>query len=107
MCRSFGCSVLLAGQREPISGGFLVDGGSKLDDRSKKCVFLGYAGSNYRVLDRAGRVFVSCDVIFDEGPAHRTVSVGETETDVPLTVQDPTTPSTPSTTPSTPPPVSH
>lgn len=54
--------------KKPTSGGVLVDGGSKLDDRSKKCVFLGYAGSNYRVLDQSGRVFVSRDVIFDEGP---------------------------------------
>ncbi len=31
-------------------------------------------------------MFVSHDVIFDEGPAHHTVSVGETETETPLTV---------------------
>ncbi len=65
--------------RKPMSGGILVDGGSKLEPRSKKCVFLGYAGSNYRVLDQSGRVFVSRDVIFDEGIAHRSMAVGETE----------------------------
>ncbi len=76
--------------KKSISGGHLVDGGSKLADRSKKCVFLGYTGSNYHVLDQAGCVFVSCDIIFDEGPVHHSVSVGETETEVPLTTQGPT-----------------
>ncbi|SJK98299.1 uncharacterized protein ARMOST_01564 [Armillaria ostoyae] len=52
---------------------------SKLEPPSKKCVFLGYAGSNYRVLNQSGRVFMLRDVIFDEGIAHRSVAMGETE----------------------------
>ncbi len=88
--------------KKPTSGGVLVDGGSKLEDRSKKCIFLGYAGSNYRVLDQSGRVFVSHDVIFDEGPAHRTMSVGETEDEPPLnTSATPASSSSPVTPPAT------
>ncbi len=63
---------------------------------------LGYAGSNYRVLDQSGRVFVSRDVIFDEGPAHRTMSVGETEDEPPLnTSATPASSSSPVTPPAT------
>ncbi len=90
--------------KKPTSGGVLVDGGSKLEDRSKKCIFLGYAGSNYRMLDQSGHVFVSRDVIFDEGPAHRTMSVGETEDEPPLTTSAASmTSSSTSSSPATPP----
>ncbi|PBK93560.1 hypothetical protein ARMGADRAFT_1101663 [Armillaria gallica] len=70
--------------KKPTSGGVLVDSRSKLKDRSKKCIFLGYAGSNYHVLNQLGHMFVSRDVILDEGPAHQTMSVGETEDEPPL-----------------------
>ena len=57
-------------------------GGSKLDPRSVKCRFLGYSTGrgNYKVQDVVThRVFVSQDVIFEEGQPHRTsASVGET-----------------------------
>ncbi len=45
--------------KKPISGGIFVDGRSKLADQSKKCIFLGYMGSNYHMLDQSGRVFMS------------------------------------------------
>lgn len=56
-------------------------GSSKLDPRSTECRFLGYASGsgNYKVQDIVSRrVFVSRDVIFEEGQPHRTLaSVGE------------------------------
>ena len=56
-------------------------GASKLDPCSIECRFLGYAtgGGNYKVQDVATRrVFVSRDVVFEEGRPHRTSSsVGE------------------------------
>ena len=56
-------------------------GGSKLDPRSTECRFLGYvSGSgNYKVQDLVSRrVFVSRDVVFEEGQPRRTsASVGE------------------------------
>ena len=65
----------------PTVNGALVSGGSKLDDRGVECRFLGYATGrgNYKVQDSASRrVFVSRDVIFEEGLPHRTTpSVGE------------------------------
>ena len=65
----------------PTVHGVLVTGGSKLDARSMECRFLGYATGtgNYKVQDVAThRVFVSRDVIFEEGSPHRTLpSVGE------------------------------
>src|SRR6266704_1053942 len=58
-----------------------VTGGSKLDPRGVECRLLGYApgGGNYKVQDTvSGRVFVSRDIIFEEGHPHRTSpSVGE------------------------------
>lgn len=75
--RAFG-SVCWA--KIPTVNGAQVDGGSKLDDRSVKCTFLGYAsGANYKLIDAAsGRVFTSRDVIFEEGRPRRTLSsVGE------------------------------
>ena len=58
-----------------------ITGGSKLDPRSVECRLLGYASGsgNYKVQDVAThRVFVSRDVVFEEGQPHRTsVSVGE------------------------------
>jgi len=57
-------------------------GASKLDPRSVECRFLGYATGrgNYKVQDVGShRVFVSRDVIFEEGQPHRTsANVGET-----------------------------
>ena len=65
----------------PTVHGAQVTGGSKLDPRAVECRFLGYAGGhgNYKVQDIASRrVFVSRDVIFEEGEPHRTSpSVGE------------------------------
>jgi hypothetical protein len=56
-------------------------GGSKLDPRSLECRFLGYATGrgNYKVQDiTSHRVFVSRDVVFEEGQPHRTsASAGE------------------------------
>ena len=65
----------------PTIHGFQVTGGSKLDPRGVECRLLGYAGGrgNYKVQDvKSLRVFVSRDVIFEEGHPHRTSpSVGE------------------------------
>src|ERR1700678_2219223 len=67
----------------PTVHGAQVTGGSKLDPRSIACRLLGYASGsgNYKVQDIDSRkVFVSQDVIFEEGLAHRTLaSVGEEE----------------------------
>ena len=56
-------------------------GGSKLDPRSTECRLLGYASGsgNYKVQDvTTRRVFVSRDVVFEEGQPRRTsASVGE------------------------------
>ena len=56
-------------------------GGSKLDPRSVECRLLGYATGrgNYKVQDVVShQVFVSQDVVFEEGQPHRTsASVGE------------------------------
>ena len=56
-------------------------GGSKLDPHSVECRLLGYATGhgNYKVQDATSHhVFVSRDVIFEEGQPHRTsASVGE------------------------------
>src|SRR6266508_2114225 len=63
-----------AGRRSPLST-VLVTGGSKLDPQGVECRFLGYAGGsrNYKVQDLAvTRVFVSRDVIFEEGEPHHT-----------------------------------
>ena len=59
----------------PTVHGAQVMGGSKLDPRSVKCHFLGYAGGsgNYRVQDVLTRcVLVSRDVVFEEGQPCRT-----------------------------------
>ena len=59
----------------PTVNGVQVTGGSKLDLRGLECRFLGYAGGsgNYKVQDIVShRVFVSRDVIFEEGQPHRT-----------------------------------
>jgi len=65
----------------PIVHGAQVTGGSKLDSRGVECRFLGYSGGhgNYKVQNvETRRVFVSRDVIFEEGHPHRTsLSVGE------------------------------
>jgi len=65
----------------PVLHGVQVTGRSKLDPRSLECRFLGYAGGhgNYKVQDVLSRgVFVSRDVVFEEGQPHRTSpSVGE------------------------------
>ena len=59
----------------------VAHGGSKLDPRSSECRLLGYAtgSGNYKVQDIATcHVFVSHDVIFEEGSPHRTTAgVGE------------------------------
>ena len=61
--------------------GIQVNGGSKLDDRSIECCLLGYASGsgNYKVQDVGTRhVFISCDVIFEEGHLRCTLAgVGE------------------------------
>jgi hypothetical protein len=65
----------------------LAHGDSKLDPRSVECRLLGYASGsgNYKVQDIVSRqVFVSCDVIFDEGQPRRTASVGEKQTQIQL-----------------------
>ena len=58
-------------------------GDSKLDPRSTECRLLGYAtgSGNYKVQDITSRkVFVSRDVVFEEGQPHRiSTSVGEKE----------------------------
>ena len=58
-----------------------MTGGSKLGLRGVECQLLGYAGGhgNYKVQDiESFRVFVSRDVIFEEGHPHRmSPSVGE------------------------------
>jgi hypothetical protein len=65
----------------PTVNGAQVTGGSKLDSRSVECRLLGYASGsgNYKVQDVSSRrVFVSRDVVFEEGHPHRTSpSVGE------------------------------
>ena len=65
----------------PTIHGMQVTGGSKLDPRSVECRLLGYATGtgNYKVQDVVTRrVFVSRDVVFEEGLPHRTLtSVGE------------------------------
>ena len=79
----------------PTVHGAQITGGSKLDPRSVPCRFLGYAAGagNYRVQDvTTRRVYVSRDVVFEEGQPRRTLaSVGEqiplfdTIVDTPLT----------------------
>ena len=70
----------------PTVHGAQVTGGSKLDPRAVECRFLGYAGGhgNYKVQEVGSRcIFVSRDVVFEEGEPHRTSpSVGEK--DIPL-----------------------
>jgi hypothetical protein len=65
----------------PTVHGVQVTGGSKLDSRSVECRLLGYAPGhgNYRVQDwTTRRVYVSRDVVFEEGRPNRTsASVGE------------------------------
>jgi hypothetical protein len=59
-------------------------GGSKLDPRSIECRFLGYASGsgNYKVQDATSRrVFVSRDVIFEEGQPSRTSASAREETE--------------------------
>ena len=81
--RVFGCRCWA---KIPTVHGVQVTGGSKLDPRAVECRLLGYAGGrgNYKVQDIAfRRVFVSRDVVFEEGdPHHTSLSVGEN--DVPL-----------------------
>jgi len=72
----------------PVVNGHQVTGGSKLDHHSVECRFLGYATGcgNYKVQDISSlRVFVSHDLIFEEGQSHRTTpTVGENNTLMPL-----------------------
>jgi len=67
----------------PTVHGSQVTGGSKLDPRGVECRLLGYAGGhgNYKVQSlEAPQVFVSRDVVFEEGHPHRmSPSVGENE----------------------------
>jgi transposase InsO family protein len=58
----------------PTVHGAQVTGGSKLNPRSVECRLLGYASGsgNYKVQDISTcRVFVSRDVVFEEGRPHR------------------------------------
>lgn len=64
-----------------MMGGILVHSSSKLDNQSRECTFLGYSGLNYHVLDQQGCVFVSQDVIFEEGNAHLTLNEWENDTE--------------------------
>ena len=72
----------------PTTHGLQVTGGSKLDPRSIECRLLGYTTGtgNYKVQELANRrVFVSRDVVFEEGHPHRTLtSVGEGTRQIPL-----------------------
>lgn len=73
----------------PTVNGAQVNRGSELDPRSVGCRLLGYAlgHGNYRVQDVDSHcVFVSCDVVFEEGRGHRMLaSVGEdNQTQIPL-----------------------
>ena len=87
----------------PTVNGAQVTGGSKLDPRSVECRLLGYApgAGNYKVQDIVTRrIYVSRDVVFEEGYPHRTLtSVGENFeaeaalTDNPLVNHDSNTPS--------------
>jgi hypothetical protein len=67
----------------PTVHGAQVTGGSKLDTRSVECRLLGYASGsgNYKVQDiNTRRVFLSRDVVFEEGRPHRTLTSGGEET---------------------------
>jgi hypothetical protein len=76
----------------PTVHGVQVTGGSKLDSRGAECRLLGYASGtgNYKVQDIATRrIYVSRDIIFEEGRPHRTLtSVGENQ--IPLFEADTT-----------------
>jgi Reverse transcriptase (RNA-dependent DNA polymerase)/GAG-pre-integrase domain len=65
----------------PTVHGVQVTGGSKLDPRSVECRLLGYApgSGNYKVQDwSTHHVYVSRDVVFEEGnPTRTSASVGE------------------------------
>ena len=65
----------------PTVHGVQVTGGSKLDPRSAVCRLLGYGtgSGNYKVQDvETGRMYISRDVIFEEGQPKRTsANVGE------------------------------
>jgi hypothetical protein len=65
----------------PTVNGVLISGGSKLDHQGVECRLLGYAtgNGNYKVQDSLSHhVFVSWDVIFEEGQPHCTLlSLGE------------------------------
>jgi transposase InsO family protein len=65
----------------PVVHGVQVTGGSKLDPRSVECRLLGYAPGrgNYKVQDvNSRRIYVSRDVVFEEGVPNRTsANVGE------------------------------
>ena len=65
----------------PTVHGVQVTGGSKLDPQSVECRLLGYASGNgnYKVQDvTSSRIYVSRDVVFEEGQPRRTsASVGE------------------------------
>lgn len=69
--------------KTPTIHGAQVTGGSKLDPRSVECRLLGYASGtgNYKVQDvTTHRIYVSRDVVFEEGRPHRTLtSVGENQ----------------------------
>lgn len=65
----------------PMVHGIQIMGGSKLDNCGVECFLLGYVGGggNYKVQDVMSRkVFISHDIIFEEGHPHCTSpSVGE------------------------------
>ena len=71
----------------PTVHGVQVTGGLKLDPHSVECWLLGYTSGNgnYMVQDIANCcVFVSQDVIFEEGCPHRTLASGGEGTNIPL-----------------------
>ncbi len=87
----------------PTVNGQQVSGGSKLDDRSIRAKLLGYtSGGHYKLLDENGKIFISHDVIFEEGMLPHTLSVvGETEQPNGDLFLDPEVPKEPFTSPDT------
>ena len=68
------------------ANGRQVNGGSKLDARTVKGIFIGYLPSHgghggYRILLSDGQIMKSKDIEFIKGTAHRTIHTNEDESD--------------------------